>query len=173
MRKTIYGAAVSLDGYIARTNDEVDWLLWSSDVAKITSEFWKDVDTVIMGRRTYEVAVKSGMPVYPNVKNYVVSRTMTAAPHPDVTIVSTDPVEFVRQLKEQPGASICIMGGGVLAQSLLEAGLVDEVGVNVHPLLLGSGIPLFRSMQRQLQLELIEAKTLQHGCVMATYRVRN
>jgi dihydrofolate reductase len=173
MRKTIYGAAASLDGYIARTNGDVDWLLWSSDVANVMKDFWKNIDAVIMGRRTYEAGVKQGMPVYPNVKNYVVSRTMSAAPHPDVTIISTDPAAFVRELKAQPGASICIMGGGVLAQALLEAGLVDEVGVNIHPLLLGSGIPLFREMQRQLQLELIEAKTLQHGCVLTTYRVRN
>lgn len=171
MRKVTYGAAASLDGFIARADDSVDWLLWSSDVAEHGKHFWKTVDTVVMGRRTYEVAVSKGMAAYPNVKNYVVSRTMTAAADPSVTIVSTDPVAFVRELKSQPGEGICIMGGGVLGQALIEGGVVDEVGVNFHPVLLGSGIPLFRQMERQVGLELVETKTLQHGCVLVRYRV--
>ena len=171
-RKVTFGVASSLDGFIARADHAVDWLLWSDEVSEITSEFWKTVDTVVMGRKTYEAAVALGMTAYPNVKNYVFSRTMAETPDPRVEIVSTDAVEFVCALKAAEGAGICVMGGGELARSLLEADLVDELGTNLHPVLLGSGIPLFHPMSRQIDLELIETKVLKTGCVYVLYRVK-
>jgi dihydrofolate reductase len=65
------------------------------------------------------------------------------------------------------------MGGGLLAKSLFEAGLIDEIGFNIHPVLLGSGIPLFHAMNRQIDLELLECKTFKNGCVLVTYRVKS
>jgi dihydrofolate reductase len=65
------------------------------------------------------------------------------------------------------------MGGGELARSLFEAGLIDEVGFNIHPVLLGSGIPLFHPMSRQVHLELIERRSFKNGCVYVMYRVKN
>ena len=88
-------------------------------------------------------------------------------------IVSSDPGEFVRNLKEQDGKDICIMGGGNLARSLLEAGVIDEIGFNIHPVLLGAGVPLFYEMSRQIDLELLECKALRNGCVYVLYRVKN
>jgi dihydrofolate reductase len=90
-----------------------------------------------------------------------------------VHLVRDNAAEFVRQLKQQPGKGICLMGGGVLATTLLEAGVVDEVGFNMHPIVLGSGTPLFRSTNRRIQLSLIESKPINGGCVLATYRVRH
>ncbi|HZO88954.1 MAG TPA: hypothetical protein VFB38_11505 [Chthonomonadaceae bacterium] len=69
MRKVMFGVGNSLDNYIARRDDEVDWLLWGEEVAAVTREFWKTIDTVVMGRKTYEVALRSGMTSYPGVKN--------------------------------------------------------------------------------------------------------
>src|ERR687884_555474 len=111
MRKVTFGGANSLDNYIARTDDAVDWLSWSEEAAAITSEFWKTIDTVVMGRRTYEVALSSGMSSYPGVKNYVFSRTMKESPNKKVEIISEDAAEFVRRLKKQRGKGICVMGG--------------------------------------------------------------
>ena len=172
MRKVTYGAANSLDNYIARPDGGVDWLLWSKDVSAITAEFWKGIDTVLMGRKTYDVARAKGVPAYKGVKNYVFSRTLKPGRERRVEIVSEDAVEFVRRLKNEEGKGICLMGGGELASSLLEAGLVDEVGANVHPILLGSGVPLFRPLSRQIELELIECRVIAHGCVYLTYRVK-
>ena len=171
-RKVTFGVANSLDNYIARPDHAVDWLLWSDEVSAITSEFWKTVDAVVMGRKTYEAAVANGLTAYPGVKNYVVSRSMAEAPDPAVEIVRGDAVEFVRELKSRDGKGICVMGGGELARSLLEADLVDEVGVNIHPVLLGAGIPLFHPMSRQLDLELIDSRVLKTGCVYLLYRVK-
>jgi len=107
------------------------------------------------------------------MKTYVLSRTLEPGEADGAEIVGGDAVEFVRRLKEQDGKEICVMGGGELARPLLEAGLIDEVGVNIHPVLLGSGVPLFRGMNRQIDLERIDCRPMKNGCVYVLYRVRN
>ena len=171
MRRVTFGGANSLDNFIARKNDDVDWLLWNKEVTAISREFWRTIDTVVMGRRTYELTAKSGSGAYPGVKNYVFSRTLKKTSNSKVKLISTDAAEFVRQLKQQDGKGICVIGGGVLARSLFEAGLIDELGFNIHPVLLGSGIPLFYEMSRQINLELLECRTLSNGCVVLRYKV--
>jgi len=172
MRTVTFGCANSLDNYIARPDHAVDWLLWGPEVARLTSAFWKKVDTVVMGRKTYEVAVRSGMPAYPGVKNYVFSRTLQPEPESPVEIVSEDAATFVARLKEEPGKGICVMGGGEIGQALLAAGVIDEIGVNIHPVLLGQGIPLFHPLPQQVDLELIETERFENGCVYLLYRVK-
>jgi dihydrofolate reductase len=175
MRKVTFGGANSLDNYIARKDDAVDWLLWSKEAAAYMADFWKTIDTVVMGRRTYEVAMRmsqGGSNPYAGVKSYVFSRTMKAKPGSGVEIISADAADFVRELKNHDGKDICVMGGGLLAKSLFEADLIDEIGFNIHPVLLGSGIPLFHEMNRQLDLELVECKPFKNGCVLLTYRVK-
>jgi dihydrofolate reductase len=178
MRSVIFGVANSLDNFIARTDGGVDWLHWSDDVTAIMRAFWKTIDTVLMGRKTYEVALRSGSGTGSSkgVKTYVFSRTLPQSRSKrskGLVIVSEDAANFVRDLKSRPGKDICLMGGGELAKALFEADLIDEVGLNIHPVLLGSGIPLFLEMKRQSDLELKECRTLHGGCVMALYRVKN
>jgi len=172
MRKVTFGGANSLDNFIARKDDAVDWILWDKEVNSIMQEFWTTIDTVVMGRRTYEVVMKGGTGAYPGVKNYVFSRTLKKSPHKGIKIISEDAAEFVRSLKNQKGKDICVMGGGVLARSLFEANLIDEIGFNIHPVLLGSGIPLFYEMKGQIDLELLDCKTLNNGCVVVRYTVK-
>lgn len=172
MRKVTFGGANSLDNYIARKDDAVDWLQWTKEVAEVTQSFWETIDTVVMGRRTYEVAARMGTGAYPGVKNYVFSRTIKKAGDESLSFISEDAATFVRRLKNEEGKGICVMGGGLLAKSLFEADLIDEVGVNVHPVLLGSGIPLFYEMPRQIDLELIKCQQLSNGCVILTYQVK-
>ena len=174
MRTVIFGVANSLDNFIARADHSVDWLLWSDDVASYVKEFWKPIDTVLMGRKTYEAGLRLGTSSYPGVANYVFSRSMREAPDPAVRIVSTDAVAFVRELKDAEGGDICLMGGGELAHSLFEAGLIDEVGVNVHPVLLGAGVPLFpAAMSHQIDLRLLECRPFTRGCVLLRYAVQS
>ena len=171
MRTVIYGAACSLDGFIAGPHDEVDWLHWSDEVAAISRSVWERVDTVLMGRKTYQVAVRNGVRAYPDVKNFVFSRTLAQADATEVTVVDIDPATFVRGLKNEPGSGICVMGGGVVAQSLLDAGLVDEIGVNVQPVILGDGIPLLARPTQRHHLSLKEHRVLDGGSVYLLYNV--
>lgn len=172
MRKVTFGGANSLDNFLARRDHSIDWLMFSDEAAAVMSDFWKTIDTVLMGRKTYEFAVRNGQKDgYPGMKNYVFSRTLTKT-EGKVTLVTEDAAGFVAELKQQPGKGICLMGGGDLARSLFEADLIDEIGFNIHPVLLGSGIPLFLPMSRQINLELLECRPFKNGCVLMTYRVK-
>ena len=174
MRKVIFGGANSLDNYFARKDDTFDWIMWSDEASKFMAEYFKRFDTIVMGRRTYEVMVASGPGggSYGGMKTYVFSRTLKPRSTKNLEITSEDVVKFVGRLKQQEGKDICIMGGGLLAQPLFEANLIDEIGFNIHPVLLGSGIPLFHEMSHQIDLELIECKSLKNGCVLVTYKVK-
>lgn len=188
MRTITYGGAVSLDGFIAGPDGALDWLQFSADVQQITSDYWKDVDTILMGRKTYDVAV--AMRPAPTrqrqtrgadgggtrtgtrkMRTYVFSRTLGRLDDPEAELVTEEASAFVRGLKQQPGKGICLMGGGELAQTLLAAGLVDEVGLNIHPLLLGAGIPVFRDPGHRIPLALTECRPLAGGCILARYKV--
>lgn len=173
-RKVVFGGANSLDNFLARPDHSVDWLMWGKEAAAITAAFWKTIDTVLMGRKTFEVASRSGQPGgYPGVRNYVFSRTLPEpAGESPVTIVRDDAAGFVRTLKLEKGKDICVMGGGELARTLFEADLIDEVGFNIHPVLLGAGIPAFHPMTRQIDLELTECRRFSNGCVYVKYRVK-
>jgi len=173
MRKITFGGANSLDNFIARTDHSYDWLMWSNEVSAIMSAYWKTIDTILWGRKTYEIAIgQSGPKPHIGMKNYVFSTTLKPEAHPDVTIVSYDATGFVQRLKNEPGKDICLMGGGEIARPFFEAGLIDELGFNIHPILLGSGIPLFHPMGRQINLELLESQTFKNGCVYVRYRVK-
>jgi dihydrofolate reductase len=180
MRTVTYGAACSLDGFITARDGAIDWLQWSPDVSAIMAEYWKGVDAMLFGRKTWDFAQASGgggdgeaadRGAFANVKTYLFSRTIKKAP-PGVQLVSENAGEFVRELKRKPGKGICVMSGGNLARSLFEAGVVDEVGLNIHPVLLGDGARLFQDAGDRVNLELKECRTLHHGCVYAIYRVK-
>jgi dihydrofolate reductase len=186
MRTVTYGGAVSLDGFLADAAGGVDWLHFSRDVQAEMAEFWKDVDAILMGRKTYGVAAgnsdcaeareveaalekKSRKKKEPAVRTYVFSRSLKAIDKPGVELVSGDAAAFVRDLKQRPGRRICLMGGGELAQSLIAEGLVDEVGLNIHPILLGSGVPVFRDPGHRVAFNLTECRQIDGGCVIVKY----
>jgi dihydrofolate reductase len=184
MRAITYGGAVSLDGFLAGTDGSIDWLHFSKDVHEVMTQFWKDVDAILMGRKTYEVSVAQKPPSAqrpakakslkrkePAVRTYVFSRTLKSIDDPGVELVASDAAAFVHDLKRRPGKRICLMGGGELAQSLLAASLVDEIGLNIHPILLGTGIPTFRDPGQRVKLALTECRQMDGGCVLLLYKV--
>jgi dihydrofolate reductase len=173
MRKVTYGGANSVDNFITGPGESIGWLRMTADVQALMKESWKGVDTMLMGRKTFEFAQKmgGGPADMGKIKTYVFSRTMESAPE-GVELVSGDAVEFVRELKSKPGGNIIVMGGGELGSALIDGGVVDEIGLNIHPLLLGGGTPLFRPLGRRVELELVEARPIAGGCLYALYRVK-
>lgn len=174
-RKVIYGGACSLDGYILGKDGAMDWLHMSKDVEEIMRQSWANTDTVLVGRKTWEFAKAMGgggeIPGV-KVKSYVFSRTLTAISEKDTELVTSDAGVFVRKLKAQPGKDIIVMSGGNFATSLLKEEVVDEIGLNIHPVLLGGGVPAFLDPGMRVNLELTECRQLDGGCVMVVYRVK-
>jgi len=173
MRKVVYSVAMSLDGFIAGPAGEFDWIPMDPDIdfGALFSRF----DTVLMGRRTYEVSASGeGGAMMPGIKTVVVSRTLRPDDHPAVTVVGDDLAGAVGRLRAEPGKDIWLFGGGVLFRSLLELGLVDEVGVAVVPILLGQGLPLLPETTRRARLRLVKHHVYpKSGILSLDYAVEN
>jgi dihydrofolate reductase len=140
-RRLRYQVAVSLDGFIAGPKGEMDWIVM--DPAIDFEALFKEYDTAVMGRKTYEVMMAGGgSGALPGLEVVVFSRSLPPSNRPGVRIVNDDPGTVIAELKAKPGRDIWLYGGGELFRSLLHAGLVDSVEPVVMPVLLGSGIPL-------------------------------
>lgn len=130
MRKIRYLVAMSLDGYISGPNGEADWI--ENDPEVDFPAIWAQFDTGLMGRRTYEAAVKRlGEKAFTGITIIVFSRTMKPQDHPQVTIVSQLNADWVQALKNQSGKDIWPFGGSELFRSFLDSGFVDGVEVSV------------------------------------------
>jgi dihydrofolate reductase len=174
MRTVTYGGACSLDGFLTARDGALDWLHFSKEVEKFMSDFWRENDTLLFGRKTWETAAgQGGGGGSAKMKSYVFSRTLKSIRQKGVELVTTDAGEFVRKLKAEPGKGICVMSGGNFAGSLFEAGVIDEVGLNIHPVLLGSGAPAFVDAGKRVPLELKQCREIGGGCVLVTYRVKH
>ncbi|WP_461226321.1 dihydrofolate reductase family protein [Lacticaseibacillus suihuaensis] len=145
MRPIYFYGAISLDGYLADNRDDLSWLT-ASDVGGVDTytPFEARLDQLVMGRTTYDwlLAARPFQPLYPGLAKTVLTHR-PAEPAPDTSFVATPPVPLIRELRERPGRGIWIVGGGQLVGELLAADLIDELWVQIAPVLLGGGKPLF------------------------------
>jgi dihydrofolate reductase len=167
-RRVRYFVASSLDGYIARTDGSIGWLFHDADYGY--AAFYSTVDTVVMGRTTYELSLSFGAHAFPGVKVYVFSRTKAGTHDERAEFVAGDVGAFIAGLRGQPGRDIWLVGGAQLACEFLAADLIDEYIVSIHPVLLGSGIPLFPVNGREAVLRFEGARTFASGLVQLRYQ---
>ena len=173
MRQIRYGVAMSLDGYIADADGGFDWIVMDPDIdfAAMMARY----DTLVMGRRTYEVTQAmggGGADPMAGVTTIVVSRTLQQRDHPNVTVVAENWEDTIRQLREKPGKDIWLFGGGALFAAMLDAGLVDALDIGVIPVLLGGGIPFLKPPAKRAKLRLKSHKLYpKSGIVMLEYDV--
>ena len=173
-RNIVLGLGISLDGYIARPDGAVDFLFMPKDYSM--APFFKTIDCAIMGRKTWDVAMKMGGGSYPgsSMETYVLSRSLPAGKNKGAVFVDQPPLALVNEIRTRPGKNIWLMGGGEVARSFLTEDLVDELYLGIVPSLLGSGIPLFPSGFPQRDFELTENRTFSRGLISLNYkRVRS
>jgi dihydrofolate reductase len=160
MRKVILFTAVSLDGYIAKDDHSLDWLFGvQGEGDNGFEQFYEEVDSIVMGRSTYEqiLILENGKWPYVNKECIVASSSMETG-NEFVEVLKKDVAASVKTLKEKPGKDIWIVGGGGLLHSLLPFRIVDEMILTIAPSVLGKGIPLFRSHEEEISLELTDMR---------------
>ena len=178
-RKIIVYIATSADGYIARPDGDVEWLNRPRPKGNYgVGNFFKSVDTILWGRKTYdkgiEMGMKAGMKAAgfgPRIRNYVFSRQAHESPEPGFDFVNEPIKTFAQRLRAQRGKDIWMMGGGGIIASFLDEAEIDEFSIHVIPILIGEGIPLIQPRHRCVRLKLLSSKTFPDGVVHLNYCV--
>ena len=160
---------MSLDGFIADSDDGMEWM--TGDPGYDSKPFFASIDTVLVGRRSYEVMLKHGSRTYPGLRTYVFSRTLNPADYPEVTVVGEAAAPAVADLRRGSGKDIWLCGGGELFRSLLAADLVDTVELGVSPILLGKGRPFLPSLEGSRKLKLTHQEAFPSGLLVLHYDV--
>lgn len=165
MRKIILNVAVSLDGFIEGDHGEYDWCFTDADYGM--QEFLEGTDAIFFGRKSYELFNASFSHLWNDKKHYVFSKTLQELQSGAALI--TDIETQVPELKNETGKDIWLFGGASLTTSLLNAGLIDEFILSVHPIILGSGKELFQGINKRIGLKLAESKAYESGLVQNRY----
>lgn len=173
MRKVILLAGITLDGYLARPDDSIDYLEMTKEGGRDLTALFASADTIVMGRKTYDVSLKLMGGSYqsqPGTQSFVFSRTQPPGERGGVSFTRQSPTAWLKRLRGRRGKHILHMGGGELTRSFLRADLIDELFLGVVPILLGDGLPLFPGGFPQRDFTLVENKTYTKGQISLTYR---
>jgi len=179
LKASVY-IATSLDGYIARENGDLDWLDTANDTVPEGEDcgflqFMEAIDVLVMGRKTYEKVMSFGMWPYGNTPVIVLSRNIIEFPtdlNQNVSWSSESPKELCERLSKK-GAKRLYIDGGITIQRFLADGLITDITITVIPVILGYGIPVFGSLERDISLEHVATKIFDFGFVQSTYEVKN
>jgi dihydrofolate reductase len=165
---------MSSDGFIAGPKEEADWIIMDPEGEGDFNAFWNEFDTIVMGRRSFEVVKQAGGGGSgPGMQVFVCSRTLRQDDHPGVTIVD-DPAGLIADLHSKPGKDVWLWGGVSLFRSFVELGLVDTVKVSVIPVLLSEGVPLLSPPAKRVTLKLTSHKVYpKTGIVSLKYAVQH
>lgn len=186
MRRLVLFMHVSLDGFVAGPNGEMDWIKVDDQMFEYAGQRTNESDTALYGRVTYQMmegywptaadkpnATKHDIDHstwYKKVDKVVLSKTMEGQQLPNTIIISNDIEYRVKALKQQAGKEIIIFGSPSASHTLMQYGLIDEFWLFVNPILLGQGIPLFKNIQQITELKLVTTATFDSGVVCLQYQ---
>ncbi|MFV2041226.1 MAG: dihydrofolate reductase family protein [Candidatus Hydrothermarchaeales archaeon] len=166
MKEVVLFIATSLDGYIADEDGGVDWLFTDGDYGY--NEFIDSVDTLLIGRKTYDQILTFGSWPYKGEKCYVFTRSKTTKPDNNV-LFSKEPVKLTDKLLEGGGKNIWLVGDSDIISLLFNNALIHRIVLSVHPIVLGKGIPLFKNINKITELQLVKSHTYENGLVQLQY----
>lgn len=169
MRKIILFIASSLDGFIARESGDIDWLPKNTDSGY--NDFYKSIDTVIMGKKTYNQVLTFGDYPYKDKKSYVFTRNNDLTKDENIQFVH-DINKFVKEIVSKSGTDIWLVGGTEIISEFVNLGFIDEIILSIIPVVLGKGIPLFKNIQKEIKVELVKT-TDYGGLVELHYKILN
>ena len=188
MRKIVFLIHLSLDGFVAGPNGEMDWIVYNKEVAQYSYDLHDTTDTAIYGRHTYEMMEAYWPTVLSDPKSdegdhqharwlesatkIAVSSTLESVEWKNTLLIRDNLAEEFTQLKQAQGKDMWLLGSPTLAQSMMKLNLIDEYRINVNPVILGSGKPLFGELKHKKNLKLIEAKTFGSGVVGLRYEAQ-
>lgn len=181
MRKVILDLAVTLDGFIEGVNGEIDWCIMDED--SNFNEFLAGIDAIFYGRTSYDLwgnympdedgdELMREISETINTKTKYVFSTSKTTDHTKAIFINSDIKETVLELKQQAGKDIWLYGGAKLITTFINLGLVDELRLAVHPIILSNGKPLFQDINDRILLQLTETKTSKSGVILLTYKVK-
>lgn len=189
MRKVILFLHSSLDGFVEGPNGEMDigWISYNEELEKHANEILSTVDTVLWGRGTYQMMENywTSVPSSPKATEHeiehakwiegtqkiVFSTTLEKAKWNNSRLVKDNIVEEVKNIKKQPGKDIIIIGSPRFAHHLMELDLIDVLKITISPVIIGSGLPLFKGSEQKRNLSLIENKTFNSGAIGLSYHI--
>ncbi|MEJ5960857.1 dihydrofolate reductase family protein [Pedobacter immunditicola] len=176
MRKIILSMMLSLDSYIEAPGNDIDWHVWDDEMEDYMLRFFETVDTIVLGRKTYELMVgywpsaRGELAHFMNeTPKIVFSRTLQELEWNSSLRTAIDPEE-INQLKQQSGKNLVIFGGADLATAFIENNLIDEYQLIINPVALGNGTPLFKNLPQQCSFKLTKAKVFNCGNVLLHYQ---
>ena len=171
MKNIILYIASSLDGFIARTDGSVDWLFSDQDYGY--QEFYNSIDTVVMGRKTYEQARSFEEHPFAGKSFFVFSRSMTRSPEKNVNFIDDTIPDFIGKIKRKSRTNIWLVGGAELIEIFLNRNSINFLILSIHPIILGKGIPLFKNLKREVNLKLRQSVSFESGLVQLHYKILN
>ncbi|HEX3640783.1 MAG TPA: dihydrofolate reductase family protein [Ktedonobacteraceae bacterium] len=182
MRKVIVSMMVTLDGFFAGPNGEIDWHVVDDEFNEYADDFLSSVDTLLFGRVTYQLmadywpspSATTDDPIIADKMNQLhkiaFSKTLEKVEWNNSRLVKGNITEEIAKLKQQPGKDMAIFGSGSIVSTLTQLGLIDEYRIMVNPVVLGNGKPLFKDIHDKLNLKLLRTKTFRSGNIMLCYQ---
>jgi dihydrofolate reductase len=185
MRKVIFLIHMSLDGYVAGPNGEMDWIVYNDEVERDGHYLHATTDAAIYGRVTYQMMDSYWPPVladpsstggalehaqwYDRATKIVFSRTLESIPGKNTMLLHANVAAEIMNIKQQPGKNLWLLGSPTLAQTFMQLDLIDEYRINLSPVVLGSGKLLFAGLDTSIHLNLMESRMLAGGVVALRY----
>ncbi len=176
MRKTKLQLQITVDGYLAGPNGEMDWMTvpWTDDLNDYVTDIWKPVDTIVLGRKLAEGFIpawesgpegedQASIDQMNNTPKVVISDSLTESPWKNATVAGGNLTEIVNGLRAEPGGDIMVSGGGTLARGLIAEGLIDELHLFVNPVAIGAGMAVFPELGSNQQLRLVGSRSFDCG----------